>query len=62
MLRIGMLTSGGDCQALSSRPRWISKTLTYMAGVEKGQPLTWDPEATPCSPGVITLTRVCSRS
>jgi hypothetical protein len=36
-------------------PGWRCKPLTQAAGVgvgmEKGKPPTWDPEATPCSPG-----------
>jgi hypothetical protein len=37
-------------------PGWASKPLTPLSGgggVDKGQPLTGDREATPCSPGVI---------
>jgi hypothetical protein len=34
-------------------PWWISMPLSHEAGEEKWQPLTRDPEGTPCSPGVI---------
>ena len=32
MLRIGLLTSGGDCQALNATMRGIVKTLDYRSG------------------------------
>ena len=42
---------------LSTRPQvgiWLCEaTDPTWQGVDKGQPLTWDPEATPCSPGVM---------
>jgi hypothetical protein len=47
---------GGLTDTFPLGPGWVSKPLTphsALQGVEKGQPPTGDPEATPCSPGVI---------
>jgi hypothetical protein len=56
--RVSMFWTGGHWET-SRRfpygPGWRCKPLTQAAGVgvgmEKGKPPTWDPEATPCSPG-----------